>query len=314
MSELSSSFTKPQALICSPLALLAFVLVLLCVLLSLPLVIPIGPMYWDTCIYLDAAQRIKLGQIPAVDFLAPVGAQDYYQFYWLQTLFPDGQPTLLAQWSVLISALMAIIVAAIDRHSRKVAFAVLIPFIIFSLCPTNAQSFHSYPGVNGFGIYNRHTSLLLYALTSALAFLPNSRKLAVVAALTMRALFLTKITGFLAGISRCGNDINGKHNAESPMQLRGEQPGKDEQTAGHFKTKGYGKCPAGKGPVLLAYMLTVERQIKEVIDDIDCRSRRRKCEKSNDRIAQYGPVHDLVIEYGRNENQRVLHPLMRAAS
>jgi hypothetical protein len=96
------------------------------------------------------------------------------------------------------------------------------------------------------------------------------------------------------------------------MQLRGEQPGKDEQTAGHFKTKGYGKCPAGKGPVLLAYMLTVERQIKEVIDDIDCRSRRRKCEKSNDRIAQYGPVHDLVIEYGRNENQRVLHPLMRA--
>jgi hypothetical protein len=201
MSELSSSFTKPQALICSPLALLAFVLVLLCVLLSLPLGIPIGPMYWDTYIYLDAAQRIKLGQIPAVDILAPVGAQDYYQFYWLQTLFPDGQPTLLAQWSVLISAapLMAIIVAAIDRHSRKVAFAVLIPFIIFSLCPTNAQSFHSYPGVNGFGIYNRHTSLLLYALTSALAFLPNSRKLAVVAALTMLALFLTKITGFLAG-------------------------------------------------------------------------------------------------------------------
>jgi hypothetical protein len=174
---------------------------LLCVLLSLPLVLPIGPMYWDTYIYLDAAQRLKLGQIPAVDFLAPVGALDYYQFYWLQRLFPGGQPTLLAQWSVLLSAapLMGIIVAEIDKSSRKTAFVVLIPFLIFALCPMNTQIFHSYPGVNGFGIYNRHTSLLLYVLTSALIFLPNTRKLAVVAALTMVALFLTKITGFLAG-------------------------------------------------------------------------------------------------------------------
>lgn len=158
-------------------------------------------MYWDTYIYLDAAQRIKLGQIPAVDFLAPVGALDYYQFYWLQKLFPGGQPTLIAQWSVLISAapLMAVVVAAIDGHSRKIAFAVLIPFLIFALCPTNTQSFHSYPGVNGFGIYNRHTSLLLYVLVSALVFVPNGRKLAVIAALSMLALFLTKITGFLAG-------------------------------------------------------------------------------------------------------------------
>ena len=70
---------------------------------------------------------------------------------------------------------------------------------IFALCPINTQTFHSYPGVNGFGIYNRHTSLLLYVLTSALVFLPTGRKLAVVAALTMLALFLTKITGFLAG-------------------------------------------------------------------------------------------------------------------
>ncbi|ATU93677.1 hypothetical protein B5P45_05070 [Phyllobacterium zundukense] len=167
----------------------------------MPLILPIGPMYWDTYIYLDAAQRIKLGQIPAVDFLAPVGALDYYQFYWLQTLFPGGQPTLLAQWSVLISAapLMAVIIAAIDKRSRKIAFAILVPFLIFALCPINTQSFHSYPGVNGFGVYNRHTSLLLYVLTSALVFLPSGRKLAIIAALTMLALFLTKITGFLAG-------------------------------------------------------------------------------------------------------------------
>ena len=183
------------------MVLLGLVLILLYVLLSLPLVVPIGPMYWDTYIYLDAAQRIKLGQVPAVDFLAPVGALEYYQFYWLQKLFPGGQPTLIAQWSVLISAapLMAITIAQIDKDSRKVAFAVLIPFLIFALCPTNTQNFHSYPGVNGFGIYNRHTSLLLYVLVSALIFLPSGRKLASIAALTMLALFLTKITGFLAG-------------------------------------------------------------------------------------------------------------------
>jgi hypothetical protein len=201
MPEFSSSISRPYALICSPLALLALVLIFLCILLSLPLIIPIGPMYWDTYIYLDAAQRIKLGQIPAVDFLAPVGALDYYQFYWLQARFPGGHPAILAQWSVLISAapLMAVIIAAIDKRDRKIAFAILVPFLIFALCPINTQSFHSYPGVNGFGIYNRHTSLLLYVLTSALVFLPSGRRLALIAALTMLALFLTKITGFLAG-------------------------------------------------------------------------------------------------------------------
>jgi hypothetical protein len=55
---------------------------------------------------------------PGSDFLAPVGALEYYQFYWLQTLFPGGQPTLLAQWSVLIPAapLMAVIIATIDTR------------------------------------------------------------------------------------------------------------------------------------------------------------------------------------------------------
>ncbi|WP_371929477.1 hypothetical protein [Phyllobacterium sp. 21LDTY02-6] len=185
----------------SPLVPMGLVLAFLCVLLSLPLVVPIGPMYWDTYIYLDAAQRLKLGQIPAIDFHTPAGALEYYQFYWLQSLFPGGQPTLLAQWSVLISAapLMAVVAAAIDRRDRWTAYALVLPFLIFAVCPTNSLSFHSYPGVNGFGIYNRHTSLLLYVLVSALVFLPNGLRLTIVAALAMATLFMTKITGFLAG-------------------------------------------------------------------------------------------------------------------
>ncbi|MEP7454780.1 hypothetical protein [Phyllobacterium sp. SB3] len=201
MADVTFSSKRTLSWLLSPLSLLAGALLLLCILLSLPLTLPIGPMYWDTYIYLDAAQRLKLDQIPAVDFQAPVGALEYYQFYWLQTLFPDGQPTLLAQWSVLISAapLMAAVIAVVEKNSRMTAMAVLIPFLIFALCPMNTQAFHSYPGVSGFGIYNRHTSLLLYILTSALIFMPRGRALAIVAALTMLALFLTKITGFLAG-------------------------------------------------------------------------------------------------------------------
>ncbi|WP_246663447.1 hypothetical protein [Phyllobacterium endophyticum] len=201
MPDMSSPSTRTSTRISTPLLVLALFLLGLAVLLSLPLVIPIGPMYWDTYIYLDAAQRIKLGQVPAADFLAPVGALEYYQFYWLQTLFPAAQPTLIAQWSVLISAapLIAVTIAQIDKESRRTAFAVLIPFLIFVLCPTNTQSFNSFPGVDGFGIYNRHTSLLLYVLVTALVFLPAGRKLAVVAALSMLALFFTKITGFVAG-------------------------------------------------------------------------------------------------------------------
>lgn len=201
MADVTISSKKPNSWVLSPLSLLLGILLLLCILLSLPVVLPIGPMYWDTYIYLDAAQRLKLDQIPAVDFQAPVGALEYYQFYWLQTLFPNGQPTLLAQWSILISAapLMAAVIAVINKNSRRTAMAILIPFLIFALCPMNTQAFHSYPGVSGFGIYNRHTSLLLYVLTSALVFIPRGRTLAIVAALTMVALFLTKITGFLAG-------------------------------------------------------------------------------------------------------------------
>lgn len=201
MSDISKDMTRPAVGIFSPLTLLLLMLAVLALLLGLRLAVPIGPMYWDTYIYLDAAQRLKMGQIPAVDFLAPVGALDYYQFYWLQTLFPNGQPTLLAQWSALIVAapIMAVIVWDVDKRRRSIAFALIIPFLIFAICPTNTQSFHSYPGISGFGIYNRHTSLLLYVLTSALIFLPNTRKLAIVAALAMLALFFTKITGFLAG-------------------------------------------------------------------------------------------------------------------
>ncbi|WP_435655418.1 hypothetical protein [Brucella pituitosa] len=177
------------------------VLVVLVGLLSIPLTVPIGPMYWDTYLYLDAAQRINTGQIPSVDFFTPVGPLGYYLFSWGQKLFPQAQSLLLVQWSMLVVAapLMAVVLAEVEHKSRPIAFALLIPFLVFAIFPANVQTYTSYPGLDGFGIYNRQVSLLLYVLTCGLMFIADGRKLAAFCAITMLALFLTKITGFLVG-------------------------------------------------------------------------------------------------------------------
>nr|WP_210318349.1 hypothetical protein [[Ochrobactrum] quorumnocens] len=177
------------------------VLVALIGLLSIPLTVPIGPMYWDTYLYLDAAQRINTGQIPSVDFFTPVGPLGYYLFSWGMKLFPQAQSLLLVQWSTLAVAapLMAVVLAEVESRNRVIAFALLIPFLAFAIFPANVQTYTSYPGLDGFGIYNRQVSLLLYVLTCGLMFIADGRKLAVFCAVAMLALFLTKITGFLVG-------------------------------------------------------------------------------------------------------------------
>ena len=170
-------------------------------LLSIKLTVPIGPMYWDTYLYLDAAHRISTGQIPSVDFSTPVGPLGYYLFAWGMKLFPNAQSLLLAQWSLLIVAvpLMMVVLLEVNRRSRTLAFALLIPFLVFAIFPANVQTYTSYPGLDGFGIYNRQVSLLLYVLTCGLMFIADGRKLAVFCTVVMLALFLTKITGFFVG-------------------------------------------------------------------------------------------------------------------
>ncbi|WP_348644561.1 hypothetical protein [Rhizobium sp. AQ_MP] len=188
-------------LLASPVAWLWIAVAGLSILLVLPLAVPIGPMYWDTYIYLDAAQRIRMGQIPSLDFSTPVGALGYYLFVWGLELFPKAQPLLLVQWSQLAvtAPLMTLVLLDAARTSRATSFALLIPFLVFATFPANAQFFHSYPGLDGFGIYNRQTSLLLYVLTSGLVFMRGGPRFALFCAIAMLALFLTKITGFLVG-------------------------------------------------------------------------------------------------------------------
>lgn len=184
-----------------PIFWMLLVLVVLLVLLSIALTVPIGPMYWDTYLYLDAAQRINTGQTPSVDFSTPVGPLGYYLFAWGMRLFPHAQSLLLVQWSLLAVAapLMIVVLSDVVKKSRALAFALLIPFLVFAIFPANVQTYTSYPGLDGFGIYNRQVSLLLYVLTCGLMFVANGRKLAAFCAVAMLALFLTKITGFLVG-------------------------------------------------------------------------------------------------------------------
>ncbi|PXA96914.1 hypothetical protein DMC47_16390 [Nostoc sp. 3335mG] len=167
----------------------------------MPVSVAIGPMYWDTFLYLDAAQRIAMGQIPNIDFSAPVGPLSYYLFAWGLELFPRAQPLLLAQWCLLVVAgpLMGVVLAELAPRHRGLAFALLVPFLVFAIAPSNVRVYHPFGGLEGVGLYNRHGVLLLYVLTSGLVFLKSGRKLVWFAALAMLALFLSKITAFLSG-------------------------------------------------------------------------------------------------------------------
>lgn len=193
--------TERTGFLTQPLFWLLLVPTVLAGLLALPLVVPIGPMYWDTYLYLDAAHRIASGQLPSVDFSMPVGPLGYYLFAWGLQLFPAAQPLLLAQWALLIVAapLMAVVLWEVSLRDRGLSLLLLVPFLVFAIAPSNAQFYHPLPSLDGFGIYNRHVVILLYVLLSGLLFLREGRKLALVCGATMLALFLTKITGFLVG-------------------------------------------------------------------------------------------------------------------
>lgn len=183
-----------------PLALLGIAVLACALLLTLPLTLPLGPMYWDLVLYLDAANRIGEGQVPLIDFIAPVGPLGYWLFAGLDTLFPRAHPLLTAQWCLfaVTAPAMAVILHAIGKQSRARALALLLPYLAFQILPINVEHYSFFPGTDGFGIYNRHVSIVLYVLVCGLVFL-RGPALGAVIGWTLTALFLIKITGFLAG-------------------------------------------------------------------------------------------------------------------
>nr|WP_255618051.1 hypothetical protein [Aurantimonas sp. VKM B-3413] len=204
-STAADARASQKSVFLSPLVLLAASCVVLAAILTRPLTLAIGGDYWDLFIYFDAANRIFTGQIPNVDFFAPVGPLGYWLFALLVRVFPEGQPLLLVQWSLLLvtAPLFALVLWDVDRRSRFVALALLVPFLTFSILPFNEITFNSYPGVDGFGIYNRQICEILFVLASALIFSESRKVMATVVAGTVAALFLVKITGFVAAGMLC---------------------------------------------------------------------------------------------------------------
>lgn len=177
--------------------------------LTLKLRLPLGPNYWDTAVYLDAIQRISMGQAPSLDFFAPVGPLGYYLAAGLHAVFPDAQPMLLVNWALLPVLLpaMALLAAHVDQRSRGQALALLLPFLLFASLPINLHSLYPQPGFDGFGHYNRHIALLLYALVASLLFVRHRALLTGLVGVLMLTLFLVKITGAVAGAMLVGHAV-----------------------------------------------------------------------------------------------------------
>jgi len=169
--------------------------------LSLPLVLPLGPNSWDTLVYYDAIHRIRMGQTPGVDFFAPVGPLGYYLAAWLDGMFPRAQPMLLVNWALLpvMLPVMALLTGHVALRSCGQALALLLPFLLFASLPINLQSIYAISGFDGYGHYNRHVALLLYALVATLIFATDRRLLVGLVALLMLTLFLVKVTGAVSG-------------------------------------------------------------------------------------------------------------------
>lgn len=174
------------------------------VALALPLRLPLGSFYWDLVVYLDAFQRIRTGQAPALDFFAPVGPLGYYLGYAMQRVFPNAQPLLLTNWALMPVLLPLVAAILSQRGASRHALALLLPFLIFVALPINLFGYYPSPGLDGYGIYNRHTATLLYWLAATLIFVEGPRARTALVAMLMLALFLTKITGAVVGAMMVG--------------------------------------------------------------------------------------------------------------
>lgn len=189
----------------SPLLVLGLCAAMMAVCLAAPLALPIGPNYWDLSFYLDAAHRIANGQAPGTDFRSPAGPAEFYLTYLLVKWFPNAHPFLTTQWGVHLIALplFAVAIGAIDRRDRTAALALAIPFAALALLPINTGEGSTAPGLDGYGVYNRHPALLLYGLVATLIYAPPRWLRCALVAGFMFMLALTKITGFATGVLIC---------------------------------------------------------------------------------------------------------------
>ena len=179
---------------------LAACLFVLAVLLSFPVALPMGESFWDTYIYIDGAHRMAIGQDIYRDFHAPVGPLNYLLFNSMSSLFPEGNVVFIIQWSLMLVTvpIMACIAWFALERGAGAAFALLLPYLLFSILPFNDTSWNAFPGVDGFGYYNRHSAVLLYLLIAALFFVRSQVALVMLVSALLLSLAFIKINAFLA--------------------------------------------------------------------------------------------------------------------
>ncbi|WP_340161928.1 hypothetical protein [uncultured Hoeflea sp.] len=177
--------------------------VILAASLSLPLDLPMGESFWDTYIYIDGAHRLSVGQEIYKDFHAPVGPLNYILFDLVSAAFPHGNVALVIQWCLMLITLpvMAVICHHALERGAFAAFALLLPYLMFSILPFNIMSWNAFPGVDGFAYYNRHSAVLLYLLIATLFFVRSRAALIGLVSVLLLSLAFVKINGFaVAGL------------------------------------------------------------------------------------------------------------------
>lgn len=180
-------------------ALMIFV-ALAVVLQLLPLVVPIGPMYWDVLVYYDAIGRISAGQSPVLDFMVPVGPLEPWMAWIAAQIFPEANPVLLTQlsWLPVTAPIMALIVYDVARRSVAAAWGLMLPWMLFTALPFNDVNYLPYAGADAFGIYNRHGAHLLYLVAAVTLFVKRPALQGVILTVLMLSLAFCKITAFAA--------------------------------------------------------------------------------------------------------------------
>lgn len=186
-------FLGHPVLVLAALAAVAFAL------MTLPLKLPLGGNHTDLYFIIDGAYRVSLGQVPHADFFAPSGALPFYLLAGADRLFPQAQPLLAAQLSLLVITLPLMLVVAVDvdRRSRLMALGLALPFAILSLLPINAIEFYPAPGADGIGVYNRQSGFVLYVLMAAMFVMAESWRRNLVLAVALATLFFIKINAFV---------------------------------------------------------------------------------------------------------------------
>lgn len=188
---------------CSIYGVLVAIVVILAAFLSLPIDLPLGESFWDTYIYIDGAHRLSVGQEIYRDFHAPVGPLNYILFDLVSAAFPHGNVALVIQWCLMLVTLPVMVVIchhALERGAFA-AFALLFPYLMFSILPFNIISWNAFPGVDGFAYYNRHSAVLLYLLVATLFFVRSQVALICLISALLLTLAFVKINGFaVAGL------------------------------------------------------------------------------------------------------------------